>query len=202
LTTMLLARLPRRIGDALARVLRDLTVGDLSRYGMRRSRISPLRQLREEGRTPVIDVGTLAMIKQGRIAVRPGIQAFTTDGVRFTDDRTEPYDAVILATGYRPGLTRLFPGVRLQLDQNGMPKEHVGTGALAGVFFIGFDVRQAAGLLRTIGMQAMQVAEEIGRQPVAVPGRVAAAAGERKDGSGHPYAEDAEVTQRSQRIQH
>jgi cation diffusion facilitator CzcD-associated flavoprotein CzcO len=162
-TSMMLARLPTRMGDAVARVLRDLTVGDLGRYGLRTSSVSPLRQLREEGHTPVIDVGTLAMIKRGRIGVRRGIERFTLDGVQFADGRPEPYDAVILATGYRPGLADLFPGVRLEVDANGMPPQPAGTGELAGVFFVGFDVRQPGGLLRTIGQQAMQVADQIAK---------------------------------------
>jgi cation diffusion facilitator CzcD-associated flavoprotein CzcO len=166
-TSMLLARLPTRIGDAVARMLRDLTVGDLGRYGISTSSISPLRQLREEGRTPVIDVGTLAMIKRGKIAVRPGIESFTVAGVRFVDGRSEPCDAVILATGYRPALGELFPGVRLEVHANGMPPQPAGTGPLAGVFFVGFDVRQPGGLLRTIGMQAMEVAAQVARRDAA-----------------------------------
>ena len=35
-------------------------------------------------------------------------------------------------------------------------------GALDGVYFVGFDVRQAGGLLRTIAAQALSVAERIG----------------------------------------
>jgi hypothetical protein len=70
-TSIMLARLPTPIGDALARLLCDVTVGDIGRYGLPRSRVSPLRQLREQGRTPVIDVGTLARIKSGEIGVFP-----------------------------------------------------------------------------------------------------------------------------------
>lgn len=164
LTSLMLARLPRRVGDAVARFLRDLTVGDLTRWGIRTPRLSPLAQLRDEGRTPVIDVGTLAMIRQGRIAVRPGVAAFTAGGVRFTDGREEAFDAVILATGYRPALERLFPGSALELDGNGMPLRVAGQGELAGVHFVGFDVRQPGGLLRTIGSQALAVAEAIAGQ--------------------------------------
>lgn len=164
LTSLMLARLPRRVGDAVAGFLRDVTVGDLGRWGIRTPRISPLAQLRDQGQTPVIDVGTLAMIRQGRIAVRPGLEAFTGDGVRFTDGREDAFDAVILATGYRPALERLFPGVELELDGNGMPVHAVGQDELAGVHFVGFDVRQPGGLLRTIGSQALAVAEAIAGQ--------------------------------------
>ncbi|HEY0886184.1 MAG TPA: hypothetical protein VGE20_12925, partial [Ramlibacter sp.] len=137
------------------------TVGDLGRWGIRTPRISPLAQLRDEGRTPVIDVGTLGMIRQGRVAVRPGVESFTAQGVRFDDGREESFDVVILATGYRPALERLFPGVELELDGNGMPVQAQGRGGLAGIHFVGFDVRQPGGLLRTIGSQAQAVAEAI-----------------------------------------
>jgi cation diffusion facilitator CzcD-associated flavoprotein CzcO len=47
-TSLMLARLPARLGDALGALLRDLTVGDLSRFGLRTAARSPLAQLREE----------------------------------------------------------------------------------------------------------------------------------------------------------
>jgi len=161
-TSIMLARLPTPIGDALARLLCDVTVGDIGRYGLPRSRVSPLRQLREEGRTPVIDVGTLARIKSGQIAVFPGIRRLVAGGVEFVDGRTAKFDAIVLATGYRAGVAALFPGCTVPVDDSGLPTQLAGTGALDGVFFVGFDVRQAGGLLRTIAAQALSVAERIG----------------------------------------
>jgi cation diffusion facilitator CzcD-associated flavoprotein CzcO len=160
-TSMALARLPQKLGDAIALALRNLTVGKLERYGMRTSSVSPLKQLREEGRTPVIDVGTLAMIRRGRIAVRPGIQTLTADGVRFLDGSAEGYDAVVLATGFHSQAAQLFPGIGVPVDDKGLPAVTTGTGPLQGVFFVGFDVRQPGGLLRTIGLQAQEVARVI-----------------------------------------
>ena len=86
-TSIMLGRLPTPIGDALARLLCDVTVGDIGRYGLPRSRVSPLRQLREHGRTPVIDVGTLARIKSGEIAVFPARARFCRDACRQRRDR-------------------------------------------------------------------------------------------------------------------
>src|SRR5690606_7596456 len=76
LTSIMLDRLPPRLGEPIARFLRDLTVGDLGRWGIATSPMSPLRQLRLEGRTPVIDIGTIAAIRRGEILVRPGIARF------------------------------------------------------------------------------------------------------------------------------
>ena len=164
-TSILLARLPTAIGDGLARLLCDVTVGDIGRYGLQRSRVSPLRQLREHGRTPVIDVGTLARIKSGEIEVFPGIRRLVAGAAEFVDGRMAKLDAVVLATGYRAGVAALFPRSTVPVDESGLPTQLAGTGELAGVFFVGFDVRQAGGLLRTIGQQALSVATQIGAAP-------------------------------------
>ncbi|MGE0350578.1 flavin-containing monooxygenase [Hydrogenophaga sp.] len=161
LSSLMLARLPTAIGDALAALFRDLTVGDLSRFGLHTAAVSPLRQLREEGRTPMIDVGTVARIKAGEIQVYPGIQTLNAGGVRFTDGSEHPFDAVLLATGYEAALDELFPYTRLAQDERGMPREVSGQGALEGLHFVGFDVRQPGGLLRSIAAEAQDVAERI-----------------------------------------
>ena len=164
-TSIMLARLPTPIGDAVARLLCDVTVGDIGRYGLPRSRVSPLRQLREEGRTPVIDVGTLARIKTGEIAVFPGIRRLVAGGAEFVDGRTAKFDAIVLATGYRAGVAALFPDSAVPVDASGLPVQLAGTGDLEGAFFVGFDLRQPGGLLRTIAEQALAVAERIVASP-------------------------------------
>jgi cation diffusion facilitator CzcD-associated flavoprotein CzcO len=160
-TSLLLSRLPRRVGDALASFFARVSVGDIERLGLRRSSMSPLRELRELGRTPVIDVGTLARIRAGEIVVRPGIRRLHASTVEFVDGTTAPTDAIVLATGYRAGIDALFPGLEVPVDDHGLPTHVVGQGPLAGVYFVGFDTRQPGGLLRTIAMQAVAVGERI-----------------------------------------
>lgn len=165
LSSILLSRLPPALGDAAATLLRNLSVGDLGRYGLHTASVSPLRQLREEGKTPVIDVGTVARIRSGDIQVYPGIQTLLHGGVRFTDGTEHPFDTVLLATGYDAALNELFPATSLPLDARGLPTEVVGQGTLAGVYFVGFDVHQPGGLLRAIAGQAQRVADHIATQP-------------------------------------
>ncbi len=168
-SSILLSKLPTAWGDAIATLLRNWTVGDLSRWGLRTATISPLRQLREHGKTPVIDVGTLAYIKRGQIAVHPGVDTFTPQGIRFIDGSERALDAVILATGYEAQVAKLFPGDKPELDANGMPLHVVGRGAMRGVYFVGFDIRQPGGLLRAIAGQAQHVARAIASARPAAP---------------------------------
>ena len=163
LTSIQLSKLPAPLGDALATLLRNLTVGDLRRHGLRTPAVSPLRQLREQGKTPVIDVGTLQRIFRGDIHVYPGVQTLRSGGVRFTDGTVHPFDAVLLATGYDAALSELFPYTPLPLDDKGLPTVLSGEGPLEGLHFVGFDMRKPGGLLRTIAEQAPQVAERIGQ---------------------------------------
>ena len=104
----------------------------------------------------MIDVGTLARIKAGEIAVYPGLGRLTESGAEFVDGRNAPFDVVILATGYRSGIAALFPGTTVPVDASGLPSEPIGRGALAGVFFVGFDMKTARRPLRTIAQQAAQ----------------------------------------------
>ena len=121
--------------------------------------------LRRWGRTPVIDVGTLARIKRGEIAVRPGIERFLPDGVRFTDGREERFQHVVLATGYRSDVGDFFSADGVDagdlLNDLGHPAFVSGTGRLRGLHFLGFDAYSVGGLLRSIHRDSEAVARVI-----------------------------------------
>jgi hypothetical protein len=99
-----LRALPARIGDLLARPLIRLALGDVEALGLRRLPYGALMQVDRLGRVPLIDSGTIAQIRAGRIAVRGGVERFTAEGVRFADGREEAFDAVVAATGFVPAL--------------------------------------------------------------------------------------------------
>src|SRR6185436_13332550 len=71
--TLLMSRLPTAVADRLSLPMRNLTVGDLTPYGIRRPPVGPLQLLEQTGRVPLIDIGTIALIKQGAIIVYPNI---------------------------------------------------------------------------------------------------------------------------------
>ncbi len=72
-----------------------LAVGDPTDYGLPR----PRHRLLESH--PTISSELLPRLGHGDITVKPNIESFTADTVRFTDGSEEPADLVIYGTGYR-----------------------------------------------------------------------------------------------------
>jgi len=151
--------LPAAVADAVSAPLIRLVVGDITRYGLRKLPYGAITQIREHHQIPLLDIGTMALIRSGAIAVRPGIARFTASGVEFTDGRSEPFDAVVLGTGYRPALSDLVdaPGV---LDADGAPLVSGDRTAAPGLYFCGFAI-VPSGTLRQIGIEARRLASLI-----------------------------------------
>lgn len=162
--SLVLARLPSRVADLLAAPLLRLAVGDLRPYGLRQLPYGPITQIKEHGRIPLLDIGTLKLIKQGKLAVRPGIERLTATEVVFSDGRQQLFDAIILATGYRPELADFLKPVARVIDEQGVPHVSGRETALPGLYFCGFYV-SPMGMLREIGIEAQQISHQIGIMP-------------------------------------
>lgn len=153
-------KLPPRIADALNAPLLRAVIGNLSRYGLRKAPYGPATQIRVHGRIPLIDVGTIDLIKDGSVTVRPGIERFTETGVVFTDGKEQAFDAVILATGYRPRVDGFLRDADDALDDTGTPLASGAEAAVEGLYFCGFYV-SPNGMLREIAHEARGIAAAI-----------------------------------------
>ena len=153
-------RLPPRVVDTLNGAILRFIRPDLSAYGLRWSGRGPATQIAEQARIPLIDIGTVDLIRQGRIVVLPGIERFVRDGVIFTNGVQARFDAVVLATGYRPRVDALLPHATGVLGAAGSPLASGHATALPGLFFCGYKVT-ATGALREIGLEAQRIAQSI-----------------------------------------
>ena len=111
----------------------------------------------EEGRIPLIDFGTLAQIRAGRIKVRSDLLRFEPKRVVFASSPPEPFDAVILATGFRPDLSALLPDAKDLLSDAGRPLVSGRPTAKPGLFFCG-AFSAPTGQLREIAIEAERIA--------------------------------------------
>jgi cation diffusion facilitator CzcD-associated flavoprotein CzcO len=159
---ILYRRLPARLVDMMNAPILRLAVGNIEKLGLRRAAKGPRQMIEEDGRVPLIDIGTLAKIRDGSIKIRGGIDRFTADGVLFADGVTEKFDAIILATGFRPDLRLLIRGVEGAFDEHGMPLVTGRPTSAPGLYFCG-QLAVPTGQLREIGIEAQRIAESAKR---------------------------------------
>ena len=158
-----LRHIPVRLADALAWPLVRLAIGDITRVGLRKLPYGPIAQIRRKHRIPLLDIGTMEHIRAGRIALHGNVARFTEDGVVFEDGSDAAFDAVVLATGYSPGLDDFLVGWREACDEDGVPRASGAPSELPGLFFCGFHVAPS-GMFREIGFEAKRIAAAIARR--------------------------------------
>ena len=113
---------------------------------------------------PLIGFNLVDEIRAGHIAVRPGLAAFTATGARFTDGGEEPFDVVLLATGFRAAVQPLGDQVRLDARGFGERRDRVVSLDQPGLFFVGHNYDSSGGLMniRTDApLAAARVAEQL-----------------------------------------
>jgi indole-3-pyruvate monooxygenase len=150
--------LPPPVADAVNAPLLRFLVGDLRPHGLQALPYGAMTQIARAGRVPTIDIGTVPLIRQGRIAVRGAVERFVDDGVVFAHGGREAFDAVVLATGFRARLETFLKIDRL-FDQHGNPRRGAHP-VPAGLHLCGFSVA-ATGVLREIGREARAIAARI-----------------------------------------
>jgi indole-3-pyruvate monooxygenase len=151
---------PPNVADALSKPLLALTIGDITKVGLRPQPYGPMEQIHRDGRIPLIDVGTLALLRSGDVALARGVERFDGENVVFDGGETKPFDAVVLATGYKPALEEFLPDAAELCNASGFPKK---TGTVKpGLHLCGFEV-STRGMLKEIAFEARHLAEEISR---------------------------------------
>ena len=152
------ARLPARVADFINAPAIRLAVGSLRKLGLKVASKGPRRMIEEDRRIPLLDVGTLARIRDGSIKLRGDIARFTSEDVAFVDSSAERFDGLVLATGFRPDLRQLLPDARSVFDDHGMPLVTGRATSEPGLFFCGL-IASPTGQLREIGIEARRISQ-------------------------------------------
>lgn len=159
-TGILLSKLPEPMAFFLSKRLARMAMGDLSKYGIRWPDIGPAEHVTRHGRVPLIDIGTVALIKKGVVKVVPAIDRITETGVVFANGEHHDYDALILATGYKAALDGFLECAAEVTDDRGYPVPPAGESSRRGLYFLGY-VNPTTGLLRQIAIDAQRIAKDI-----------------------------------------
>jgi putative flavoprotein involved in K+ transport len=96
-------RVPPRLMDPIGNALRRATVPDLTELGLPRPS-APYSQFLHTATVPIVDVGFVDAVRGGVVAVVPAVAALDGRDVVLADGSRIAPDAIVAATGYRPGL--------------------------------------------------------------------------------------------------
>lgn len=146
-----------RTADAITAPILRAKLGRPEDYGLMSAGKGPVSQVIEDGRIPLIDIGTLAAIRAGKITVRPGIEQIEGETVHFANGTSAGFDAILLATGYRVDLRPILPDTPEALDATGRPKVSGGDTGVPGLYFCSYKP-SAEGQLRQGGIEAQAIA--------------------------------------------
>ncbi|CAL4992040.1 unnamed protein product [Urochloa decumbens] len=133
--------------------------GDLSKHGIMRPETGPLLLKEKTGRSAVIDVGTVGLIKKGTIKVLGNISKINGNVVEFEDKKESSFDVIVLATGYKSMANTWLKNGESMLNNDGLPKKEFPNhwkGA-NGLYCVGLARRGLAG----IAIDAKNIANDI-----------------------------------------
>ncbi|KAK6944978.1 Flavin monooxygenase-like [Dillenia turbinata] len=159
LSMWLLKWFPIRMVDQFLLLMSRIKLGNTARLGLNRPKVGPFELKNLTGKTPVLDVGTLAKIKSGNVKVCRGIKRLTSYAVEFVDGQVENFDAILLATGYRSNVPSWLKESNMFSKEDGFPRRPFPNGwkGECGSYAVGFTKR---GLLGS-SMDAKNIAEDI-----------------------------------------
>ena len=152
---------PPRLADKINAPLIRMLVGDIRKLGLRKSTYGPREQIEKQKRIPLLDIGTIKLIRQGHIKLYGDIVKIEGSRIYFEGNKEQDFDAIILATGYQHNLESFLNLNNDRMDDlnNAISKQsYFGKD---GLYFCGFYV-SPMGMLREIGIEARKIAKDIG----------------------------------------
>jgi cation diffusion facilitator CzcD-associated flavoprotein CzcO len=149
-------KMPYWLADAINAPILRMVIGDITKYGLRKLPYGPATQISKDKRIPLIDVGTMKLIREGLVKVYGSVEKFSESRISFEDGKEADFDAVILATGYRPHVDEFLQGAESAFDEEGTPSTTGTESPVKGLFFCGYYV-SPTGMLREIAIEAKQI---------------------------------------------
>jgi cation diffusion facilitator CzcD-associated flavoprotein CzcO len=159
----MITKISPQLTDLINKPVLLMLYGDIKKLGLQKLPYGPITQITKYRKIPLLDIGTVKLIKEGKIGVFPGIRNIAADSIEFLDGRKENFDAIIFATGFEPGINDLLKGLP-SIPQNGLGSSvNLNMKELPNLYFCGFNVT-STGMLRTIANEARQIAEMIAKK--------------------------------------
>lgn len=148
--SLLVGKLPRKVQEAVIAAIRKANGPPV----IPRPPYSALDAI------PMIGFRLIDAIRAGQVKLRGGITRFTPGGVQFADGEEQPFDEVILATGFRAALQFLEPLVHLDDRGFGARRDRIISIDQPALFFVGHNY-DSSGSLYNIRRDASLAADAV-----------------------------------------
>lgn len=158
--SILLRRLKPSYADWISKPLVDLLIGDITSLGLRRKPYGPLEQIQREAAAPVLDIGTIRLIRQGRIKIYGAIDRVEGERVYFKDGQTAAFDVIVAGIGYYRDYAEIVDVDKERFEDLRKPVDRQQFFGKDGLYFCGYWV-SPTGQIREIGMDAQKIAQHI-----------------------------------------
>jgi hypothetical protein len=158
--------LPPKVADMLNAPIIKLTIGDIERYGLRKSKYGPTEQIVKTGQIPLLDIGTMDLIRNGAIKVFGDVSNIENRMVTFENDQKGEFDAIVMAVGYETGIERFLDLTKEREVDFRRPIKRRKLFGEDNLYFCGFYV-SPTGMLREIKIESGFIAQAIQKRQVA-----------------------------------
>jgi hypothetical protein len=158
--SLLMNRLPPRLADAISAPLVNLIIGDIRKLGLKKLPYGPLEEIRNEGKIPLLNIGTIQHIRNGNIKIYGEIARISNDTVLFEDDRQAKFDAIVAGIGYEPDTAKILNVDQSRFDDLRQCVDKQKYFGKDGLYFCGFWL-SPTGQFREIALDAKKIAKDI-----------------------------------------
>ncbi|GGN14649.1 monooxygenase [Streptomyces fuscichromogenes] len=161
--SILVRRLPTALVDRLARTMAKVSVPDLAAQGLPRPGTGLYSRVKQ-GSIPVLDVGLIDAVRQGKVEIVATVDGFEDGKVVLADGTRVSPDAVIAATGYSRALEGLVGHLDV-LDDRGRPRAHGPRTPknAQGLYFTGYT-NPISGNFREMAIDAEKIAKAVAKR--------------------------------------
>jgi indole-3-pyruvate monooxygenase len=162
---LLMSVLPPRMADKLNAPLIRFLTGDIRKLGLRKLPYGPLEQMQKDQSVPLLDIGTLKLIREKHCVVYNDIDRIENKTIFFKSGGKNEFDAIVAAIGYHKGFNQDL----LQVDKRRFEDLSVSVNKQKyfgkdGLYFCGFYV-SPTGQIREISMDAQKIARSVAARP-------------------------------------
>ncbi|GMQ30500.1 NAD(P)/FAD-dependent oxidoreductase [Algoriphagus confluentis] len=156
-----MSSIPPKLADKLNAPLIKFLTGDIEKLGLKKLPYGPLEQITTHQQVPLLDLGTLKLIRDGNCPVFGEISHLEPHQVVFKDGKTLDADGIIAAIGYEKNYGQhLMDLTKERIQDLSLPIQKQQFAGKDGLYFCGYYI-SPTGQIREIASDAQWIAQQI-----------------------------------------